>query len=204
MQNKSAPSEITICGRTYDEYIEMVKTFHNHVAPGVVIGGFMVELANRNLPQGEFFDAVCETRKCLPDSIQLLTPCTIGNGWLRIVDLGRYAFSLYEKITGNGVRVFVDSKKLDGWPELKTFFFKLKPKDEQDSDKLLREIVQAQTSILGIQKVLVKPDYLKSHRRGALAVCPACGEGYPVADGKICLGCQGKAPYTQVQGSQNK
>ena len=43
MQAKNvASSEITICGRTYDEYIEMIKAFHGHVAQGVVLGGFMV------------------------------------------------------------------------------------------------------------------------------------------------------------------
>lgn len=112
MPMKSVPSEIIICGRTYNEYIEMVKGFHRHVAPGVVIGGFMVDLAYRNLPQGEYFDAISETRSCLPDAIQLLTPCTVGNGWLRIIDLGRFAMSLFEKYTGNGVRVCVDSQKL--------------------------------------------------------------------------------------------
>jgi len=35
MQIKNvASSEITICGRTYDEYIEMIKAFHGHIAPG--------------------------------------------------------------------------------------------------------------------------------------------------------------------------
>ena len=94
MQMKNAAfSEITICGRTYDEYIEMIKAFHGTVAPGVVLGGFMVDLAYRNLPQGEYFDAISETRACLPDALQLLTPCTVGNGWLRIIDLGRFALS---------------------------------------------------------------------------------------------------------------
>ena len=204
MERKIAPSGTTICGRTYDAYIEMVKTFHGHVAPGVVIGGFMVDLAYRNRPPGEFLDAMCETRKCLPDAVQLLTPCTIGNGWLKIVDLGRFAFSLYDKNSGNGVRVYASSKKLIDWPELKTFFFKLKPKHEQNSDELMREIALANTSIFDVQQILVKPDYLESHRRGALAVCPACGEGYPVADGEVCLGCQGKAPYSQVRDLKGK
>ena len=42
---KAPSSEITICGHTYDEYIEMIKAFHGHVAPGMVFGGFMVDLA---------------------------------------------------------------------------------------------------------------------------------------------------------------
>lgn len=200
MQIKNIPSSgITICGRTYDEYIEMIKAFHGHVAPGVVFGGFMVDLAYRNLPQGEYFDAISETRACLPDAIQLLTPCTVGNGWLRIIDLGRFALSLFEKYTGNGVRVYVDSQKLDDWPELKAFFFKLKPKKEQDFEVLMREVNLAHTSIFGVQKVMVDLDSIQSHHRDAFAVCPLCGEGYPENDGKVCLGCQGEAPYSYCE-----
>ena len=197
--NNVASSEITICGRTYDEYIEMIKAFHGHVAPGMVLGGFMVDLAYQNLPQGEYFDAICETRACLPDAIQILTPCTVGNGWLRIIDLGRFALSLFEKYTGNGVRVYVDSQKLDNWPEVQTFFFKLKPKKEQDFEALIGEIKLAHTSIFGIQKVMVNMDSIKSHRRDTFAICPLCGEGYPVNDGEICLGCQGEAPYSHCE-----
>ena len=198
MKNTTS-SEITICGHTYDEYVEMIKTFNGHVAPGMVLGGFMVDLACRNLPQGEFFDAICETRACLPDAIQILTPCTVGNGWLRIANLGRFALSLFEKYTGNGIRVYLDSQKLDDWPEIKAFFFKLKPKKEQDSEVLMTEVNLAHTSILGVQKVLVDLDSLQSPHRGAFAVCPSCGESYPEDDGEICLGCQGEAPYSYCE-----
>ena len=194
MNNETSP-EITIRGRGYDEYIEMVKAFHGHVAPGMVFGGLMVELAYRNLPTGEFFDAVCETRACLPDAVQILTPCTVGNGWLRIVDLGRFALSFYEKYSGNGVRVFVDSRKLEDWSELKAFFFKLIPKKEQDFEALMAEARQANTSIFGVASVQVDLDAFKSSRRKLLSVCPQCGEGYPAADGETCLGCGGQAPY---------
>jgi formylmethanofuran dehydrogenase subunit E len=192
---KNAPTQITICGRSYCEYIEMIETFHGHVAPGVILGGFMVDLAYRNLPPGEYFDAISETHSCLPDAIQLLTPCTIGNGWLRIIDLGRFAMSLFEKYKGNGVRVYVDSQKLDDWHELKAFFFKLKPKKEQDSEALMSEISLAHTSIFGVKKVMVDLVSIQSKHHGAFAICPLCGEGFPENDGKICLGCQGKAPY---------
>ena len=191
----AAFSEITICGRTYDEYIEMIKAFHGNVAPGVVLGGFMVDLAHRNLPPGEYFDAISETRSCLPDALQLLTPCTVGNGWLRIIDLGRFALSLFEKYTGNGVRVYVDSQKLRDWSEIKAFLFQLKTKQEQDFEVLMREINLAHRTILGVHRVMVDLDSIQPHHRGAFAVCPLCGEGYPRNDGEICLGCQGKAPY---------
>jgi len=60
----------------------------------------MVDLALKN----QFFDAVCETQACLPDTLQMLTPCTIGNGWLKIFDFGRYALALYDKYAGQGIR----------------------------------------------------------------------------------------------------
>ena len=192
---EATSSASTICGHTYDEYLEMVRAFHGHIAPGMAIGGFMVDLAQRNLPPGEFFDAVCETRNCLPDAIQVLTPCTVGNGWLRIVNLGRFALALYEKYGGRGVRVYVDSQKLKDWPELRTFFFKLKPKKEQDKDALMGEIGRAGTSILGLREVTVDLDAVRTGHRSVFAVCPLCGEGYPADDGETCLGCQGKAPY---------
>lgn len=198
MKDEASP-EISICGRTYDEYIEMVRAFHSHVAPGMVFGGFMVDLAYRNLPQGEYFDAISETRTCLPDAIQILTPCTVGNGWLKVINLGRFALSLFEKYTGSGVRVYVDSRKLDGWPEIKTFFFKLVPKKEQDFEALLSEARLAHTSIFGVQQVMIDLDSVRTCRRGAFAVCPLCGEGYPERDGEICLGCQGKAPYSYCE-----
>ncbi len=188
--------EITICGHTFDKFLVMIKEFHGHIAPGVVLGGLMIDLAYRNLPQGQYFDAVCETRSCLPDAIHLLTPCTIGNGWLRIVDLGRFALSLFEKYTGNGVRVYVDSQKLEKWPELKIFFFKLVPKKEQDSKALMDEIRLAGTTIFTLQKVVVDLNSITSTKRRAFSVCPACGEGYPRTDGDTCLSCQGKAPYS--------
>jgi formylmethanofuran dehydrogenase subunit E len=196
---KATPASLTICGHTYNHYLDMVRAFHKHIAPGVVLGGLMVDLAYRNLPQGEFFDAISETRSCLPDAIQILTPCTVGNGWLKVIDLGRFALTLFEKHSGNGVRVFVDSPKLNDWPELKAFFFKLIPKKEQDPQALMAEIYLANTAIFSVQKVKVHLDSLKSRSSRDVAVCPMCGEGYPQSDGKNCLSCEGKAPYSYFE-----
>jgi len=74
-----------------------VESFHGYAAPGLIMGGFMVDIALSMMPEGVLFEAVSKTRNCLPDAIQLLTPCTIGNGWMRILNLGRYALSLYDK-----------------------------------------------------------------------------------------------------------
>jgi formylmethanofuran dehydrogenase subunit E len=182
----------------YDEYVHLVKSFHGSLAPGLIIGGFIVDLALKNLPDGEFFDAICETSVCLPDAVQLLTPCTIGNGWLKVVDMGRFAVTLYEKEKGEGVRVYLDAKKLGAWPEFNAWYFKLKPKREQDFDTLMAQIKEAGTGALSMERVRVKPEYTVKRKLGKTAVCPSCGESYPLRDGDSCLACQGRSPYREV------
>lgn len=182
---------------SYDEYIHLVKSFHGSLAPGLVIGGFIVDLAQKNLPEGEFFDAICETSVCLPDAVQLLTPCTIGNGWLHIVDMGRFAVTLYEKDQGEGVRVYLDATKLAAWPEFNAWYFKLKPKKEQDFDLLMGQIKAAGADALSLQRVRVKPEYWVKRKMGKTAHCPSCGESYPLRDGEACLACQGLSPYME-------
>lgn len=185
----------TICGRSIEDYLKMVEEFHGFRAPGVLIGGFMVDHAMKNRPAGDFFDAICETPVCLPDAVQLLTPCTYGNGWLRVVDVGRYALALYEKHGGAGVRVHLDAVKLDGFPEIKDWFLRLKPKREQDSDALCRQIIEAGSLILGMRMVKVDPSFLgKEHGKG-IVICSVCGEAYPAEAGKSCLACRGTPLY---------
>jgi len=180
---------------TLEEYIERVKSFHGFAAPGVVVGGFMVELAYQHLPEDGLFDAISETATCLPDAIQLLTPCTVGNGWLRVIDMGRYAMALFDKYNGEGVRVFLDPAKLEAWPEIKSWFFNLKPKKEQDSQLLMEQIKEAGANIYSVQQVKIAPRFLQTKHRTEFGICPRCKESYPIADGEICLGCQGESPY---------
>ncbi len=185
----------TICGYSYNEFLELVRSFHGYQAPGVVMGGMMVEAAIQRLPEKILYDAVSETTHCLPDAIQLLTPCTTGNGWLRVFNLGRCALSLYDKYEGDGVRVAVDPDALEAWPEIKTWLFKLKEKKDQDSPLLLKQIRDAGSNILKFQEVIILPKYLIKHHKAAIAVCPLCNEPYPREHGRICRACKGETPY---------
>ena len=180
---------------SFDEFLALVQSFHGNLAPGVVLGGIMVEAAKSRLPEGILFDAVAETRACLPDAIQLLTPCTIGNGWLKVLDLGRFALSLYDKYEGQGIRVYLDPAKVKDFSEIANWYLKLTPKREQDKDLLLAQIREAGADILTWQRVAVKPQFLGKKSRGGMTVCPSCREAYPAQDGGICRACQGEAPY---------
>lgn len=178
-----------------DDYMHLIKSFHGSMAPGLLIGGIMVDLAKERLPDGVMFDAISETSTCLPDAIQLLTPCTIGNGWLKVMNFGRYALSLFDKYTGEGVRVFMDSCKVQSWPEIRDWFFKLRSKKEQDPDRLRDEILDAGPDILSFREIVVESSFLGKRGKGPISRCPLCGEAYPVKDGSTCLACQGGSPY---------
>ena len=181
---------------TFAQFKEKAAEFHSYPAPGLLIGAYMVEAAKARLPEGTLFEAVVETKKCLPDAVQLLTPCSIGNQWVRILDLGKYAVSLYDKYSGEGFRVHLDLERMRAYPEITAWFLKIKPKAEQDEEVLLREIEAAGDSICGIAPIRIRPRQLVHYPMGAIGACPLCGEAYPVGDGPICRGCQGEAPYT--------
>ena len=106
---------------TFKEFHQLAENFHGYAAPGLLVGGYMVELAKRHLPEGTLFEAVVESGKCLPDAVQLLTMCSIGNNWMKIHNLGRYAVSLFDKHTGEGVRVSLVPVKMASYPELKAW-----------------------------------------------------------------------------------
>jgi len=185
---------------SFEEFLERASAFHGNPAPGLLIGGYMVELArSRLLPQGTIFDAVVETPKCLPDAVQLLTPCSIGNGWMKVINWGLYALTLYDKYTGKGVRVWLDPERLEKWSEIRAWYLKLKPAREQDKDRLLDEMRRAGGSVCGVSPVRVKIEQLKKKSRGAIEICPVCKEGYPSNDGSVCRKCQQASPYMEME-----
>ncbi len=180
---------------TFSEFKELARSFNGYPAPGLLIGGFMVEAVKDKIPQGSLFEALVETTKCLPDAVQLLTLCSTGNGWMRVTNLGRYAVSLYDKYTHDGWRAAIDLKKLEKFPEIEAWFLKLKSKQEQDTEKLFNEIEEAGDQYLTVTPVHIRPQYQKKKTSSAIITCPLCREAYPKNDGAICRCCQGENPY---------
>lgn len=185
----------TIGPYTREEFLSQIRWFHGYEAPGLIIGGFMADMALKRMPKGILYNAISETENCLPDAVQLLTPCTVGNGWLQIINLGRYALCLYDKHSGVGVRVFVDTEKVRRWPEIAAWFFKEKPKKDQDTPRLLADILEAGTDILSLSEVSVNAPSFVRRKKGQIIACPSCGEAFPTAHGNICRSCQGTNPY---------
>jgi len=185
-----------ICDLPLEEYEKKIVEFHGSMAPGLIIGGFMVDLIVKNLPKDRFYDVICESMKCLPDAIQLLTPCSIGNGWLKIVKIGRFAMTFFDKETGDGLRAYLDTEKIKKYPAVNEWFFKLTPKHEQDADKLFETIRAAGAEIISLQKVKVDTSITRKKKGSKIAVCAKCNESYPGTEsGNLCKVCSGAVIY---------
>lgn len=187
----------TIRNYSVEEYCDMARKFHGgHLAPGMVIAGFMVDLACRTIPEGTLFEVICETASCIPDAVQILTPCTIGNQWMKIIDTGRYALVFYDKYTGEGVRVSLDIEKLKDYPAVNEWHLKLKPKHEQDKEALMRAIIEAGTDIISLREIKVASEFLRKTAK-TVGICPECGETFRSNEGEICPACnESILPYT--------
>ncbi len=180
---------------SFDEFADAVTRFHGYPAPGVLMGFHMVEAAKRRLPEGVLYDAICETSWCLPDAVQMLTPCTVGNGWLRILYLGLYAVSLFDKYTGRGVRVYLDTEKLSRWDAVADWYLKRRPKHEQRSDRIREQIRSEGHRMFSLEPIQVRADHLVKRSEGPIRVCPRCREAYPAKHGDACRQCGGDSPY---------
>jgi formylmethanofuran dehydrogenase subunit E len=176
-------------GCTLSEYYSAIESFHGSLAPGMVLGWFMVDLAKKSLPSGTLFDALSETSHCLPDAIQILTSCSVGNRWLRVIDVGRFALTFFEKDTGLGARVHVDTLRLASWPRIEEWFLKLRPKALQDRDRLLQDLLEAGTGILVSQEVAVAPGFLRRKAHQDVRTCRVCNELYRADNGPVCPAC---------------
>lgn len=198
---------------TLENYIRKTVDFHGcfQKAPGVIIGCYMVEYAMELM--GNFqgrLNAVVETRVCLSDCVQVMTGCTLGNKalWLKD-DLGRYAFSLYDRDTKHGVRVFLDVNKIskDLYPDLWAFHMRQRdPKVLTDMD------FRKQSGDKVVQQFLkIKRDCLSHHRvkinlptKGIIypsIQCQKCSEPYLKTDPRapdLCLACGGDGRYYDV------
>ncbi|MFH0788838.1 MAG: formylmethanofuran dehydrogenase subunit E family protein [Pseudomonadota bacterium] len=183
---------------SFREFVDRAKEFHGFPAPGVILGGMMVDAAVKHLPPGILYNAICETEKCLPDAIQLLTPCTIGNGWLRVQRLGRFALALFDKDKGKGIRAVLSPEKMEDWPEIENWYYKLKPKEESDLPVLLNSIRQGGYTLINLREIQVQPALLVKKKRGERIICPQCREPYPSNGKGFCLACQGESPYVNT------
>ena len=184
----------TICGLAVEDFFRELIRFHGFAAPGLVLGGFLVDWARELIGTDVEFDAIVETTHCLPDVVQVFTPCTIGNGWMKVLDWDKFAVSLYDRRKLTGYRVWLDLGKLRSFSELYNWYMQLVPKKDLPLHVLHEAILNAGREPLSACSITVTRLY-ERHKKQKIAVCPHCNEAYTASQGPTCLACQGKGYY---------
>jgi formylmethanofuran dehydrogenase subunit E len=183
-----------VCGMDRNELLERIEAFHGFTAPGLVLGAFMVDLARRRIGEGVEADAIVESRHCLPDAVQIFTPCTIGNGWMKIMDWDKFALTLYDRHTLQGFRVWFDLEKAKAYPELYNWYMRLVPKKELPIPVLLDAIFRAGANVFSDRAVTVTRHHHREKKK-TINLCSGCNEAYPAWQGPLCRACQGDGYY---------
>ncbi|WP_424720706.1 FmdE family protein [Methanoregula sp.] len=186
------------------EYLNRCIAFHSFPAPGLLIGAFMVDYALEQLgarPDEKLY-AVCETHKCAPDALQVIAHATYGNNRLRIVNVGKFAITVNRASAGDssdGVRVYVDPKKLSRYPTIQTWFTNSPGFDKKTmNNQLFDEIFAAGRAILSSERVRVK---VEGKKKWKAVTCPKCGEmvpDYSVGADGLCAACGNMRYYEKI------
>ncbi|RLC00318.1 MAG: tRNA CCA-pyrophosphorylase [Deltaproteobacteria bacterium] len=191
-------SDIQVCGRSVKACLTDIEAFHGFTAPGLVLGAFMVDWALELLGDDVEADAIVETRHCLPDAIQIFTPCTFGNGWMKVLDWDKFALSLYDKKKLTGYRVWLDLEKARQFPNLHNWYMHLAPKKDLPLEALVETVINANRDALSCRPIRVTR-FHGPIKKGNIEICAGCGEAYPSAQGSQCLTCQGEGYYELQQ-----
>jgi len=187
--------EPVICGISYADFIIRVEEFHGYRSPGILLGGFMLDAALQDVGTTPYLNVVTETVVCLPDAVQLLTPCTVGNGFLQILDWGKFALTAYDRKTLSGMRVWLNYDCLARYGLIRDWFERSdRNKGKPPFEELAQEILQAGQELIFYRPVRLHRA-LKDTQPVPTGRCPKCGEFYPLRHGSACPSCQGNAYY---------
>jgi formylmethanofuran dehydrogenase subunit E len=182
-----------ICGIDLDDYIIRMEEFHGYKSPGMLIGGFMVEAALDRSGSSPYLNIVTESAVCLPDAVQLLTPCTIGNGFLQIKDWGIFALTAYDRKNLTGLRVSLDLDCIGNYPLIHQWFDRSARIGEKPPfDAFMMEAIAACREVIMCQSVRMKRA-LKEVQRVPTGRCAGCGESFALRLGDQCPACSGSA-----------
>lgn len=190
--------------------------FRRVVEPGIAYGIKMIFSVKKHLKIKDMKKAnllvVAETSRCLPDAIQFLCGCTIGNRRLIIKDHGKMAATFIDRDAGRAVRVTISptfqkrdvqhSKKFIQLKE-KLKFAEIESRRLQDSLEILKI---PNEELLRIQEVEITDPLSAIFMPSGIVFCEKCGEStreskVQIRNGKkLCLVCAGvEKPYFKLK-----
>lgn len=161
---------------------EQAGKLHGHYCPGLAIGvraAFEAKTAIDSQMQDRHNRLQClaESPACWLDGIQYVLGATVGNGALKIVDMGKSAFSFYNPETGESLRLFL-----------------LELPRELPKSQLIQHILSAPAEKI-FRKGPVRRPFPERGEKAGEALCCRCGESLRedkaqfVAGQPVCMDC---------------
>jgi formylmethanofuran dehydrogenase subunit E len=187
----------TICGMDFEAFLFDMEDFHGARAPGIIVGALMLDAALKKVSDSPDLVVAVETITCLPDAVQVLTSCTIGNGRLKVYDWGKFALSAYNRERMKGVRTWLVAEAVGRWPLIDAWFNPSRRiGDRPPFDDLVDVFFQARADLIATKdvRIVLEDPVLQPKKTG---ICKQCGESYNLRCGPICSACQGMGYYQE-------
>lgn len=165
---------------TFEETV----TFHGHACPGLALGYRVAVAAMDRLcaarAEDEDLVAIVENDACGVDAVQYVCGCTFGKGNLVFRDYGKHVYTVFNRTTGEGVRIYAEAPES---VESGTAVLARKTARTADEQTTLDEgrkcridwlMSLAEPDLLRIDEVCEPPP--AKARIHAANRCPVCGE----------------------------
>lgn len=129
-------------------------------------------------------NVVVETVVCLPDAVQALTPCTLGNGFLQVLDWGKFALTIYDRVTLQGARAWVSAEGIEEFPLVADWYLRRAEGKKVEKIEVVKQIMAGGHGLVRSQVVTMKAP-LKETEHVPTTACPSCGEYHPSRQGGV-------------------
>lgn len=190
--------------------------FRRILGPGVAYGVKMTQAAKEHLKIKDLRKAnlfvIVETDHCLPDTIQFLCGCTIGNRRLIVKNYGKMAATFIDRDARRAIRVTVSPAFQERDIQHSRELIKLKEKRrfEEIESRRMRDTLEISKipteELLRIQEVEITEPLPPIFMPTGIVSCEKCGEStregkVQIRDGKkLCFVCAGvEKPYFKLK-----
>ncbi len=199
--------------KKYQTLLEKAQDLHGEFCPGIVLGTRMCMIAMEQLrmdtrKDNENLVVYVEIDRCLPDAIQAVTGCSLGNRRLKYSDYGKFIATFVDISSGRAVRVSALDDKLNSsqgfWTWLENIMISTKPgnltpqKEEIEFAAQLMEEIPLGDLLLMEEIHFEVPENDIPGFIEHVAVCSVCGEHvmdwkeFNVDGRTICRSCTAK------------
>nr|WP_319373477.1 FmdE family protein [uncultured Methanobacterium sp.] len=198
----------------YQTLLEKVRDLHGEFCPGIVLGTRMCMLAMERLEMNpdtgnEDLVVYVEIDRCLPDAIQAITGCSLGNRRLKYSDYGKFIATFVDISSGKAVRVSALDDKIDSsqgfWTWLENILISTKPGNLTPEKEEIEFAAHRIYDIPDEELLLLEDVHLEIPENDMpgfpehVAVCSTCGEHvvdfkeFNVDGRTICRSCTEKS-----------